>query len=253
MTVLRWIGAPVTEADVTEHRFDVLRSGTVVPGILWQPAQPERALPLVLLGHGGSGHKRASRQLHLARLFAKSQIAAVAIDGPYHGDRLTEPLDTAQYRQQMAATGVDTVTDNMLADWFAVLDAVTDLNLININQVAYLGLSMGTRFGLPLVAAAGSRLRCAVLGKYGLQQPPSWPVAIDMTRRFTRDAPRITIPVLFHIQWDDELFPRSGQLDLFDLLGSPAKQLLAFPGPHGHTAPTAITAWHEFVCRHLQV
>ena len=26
MTVLRWIGAPVTEADVTEHRFDVLRS-----------------------------------------------------------------------------------------------------------------------------------------------------------------------------------------------------------------------------------
>jgi dienelactone hydrolase len=253
VNALRWLGAPVTEAGITERRFDLLRSGTVVPGILWQPEHPQRTLPLVLLGHGGSGHKRADRQLQLARRFAESQIAAVAIDGPYHGDRLTEPLDSRQYQQQMAATGVDTVTDSMVDDWFAVLDAIGSQNLIDTNRVAYLGLSMGTRFGLPFVAAAGPRLRCAVLGKYGLQQPQSMPAAIDMTPRFTRDAPRITVPLLFHVQRDDELFPRPGQLNLFDLLGSPDKQLLTFPGPHGHTPPTAITTWHEFVCRRLEL
>jgi len=31
-----------------------------------------------------------------------------------HGDRVTEPVDSRQYQDRMAATGVDTVTDSML-------------------------------------------------------------------------------------------------------------------------------------------
>jgi hypothetical protein len=39
--------------------------------------------PYFLLGHGGSGHKRANRQLMLARRLASvSQMSVVTIDGP---------------------------------------------------------------------------------------------------------------------------------------------------------------------------
>ena len=253
MNVLRWIGEPVTERGVTERRFDLVRDVGIVPGILWLPAQPQLPLPLLLMGHGGSGHKRADRQLGLGRWFAgEAQIAAVAIDGPYHGDRVAEPVDSRQYQDRMAAIGVDTVTDSMVEDWWAVLDALTDLDTIDANRVAYLGFSMGTRFGLPYVAAAGRRLRCAVLGKYGMHQPLAMPAAVNMASRFTRDAPRITVPVLFHVQWDDELFPRIGQFELFELLGSRDKQLIAFPGAHRTAAPAAIRAWCEFVVHHLE-
>ena len=50
-----------------------------------------------------------------------------------------------------------------------------------------------------------------------------------MAPRFQQDAPNIKIPVLFHVQWDDELFSRDGQFELFDLLGTQDKQLIAFP------------------------
>ena len=179
------------------------------------------------MGHGGSGHKRAERQLQLGQHFAKvSQIAAVAIDGPFHGDRVATPLEPLQYQEMISAMGVDKVTDGMINDWFATLDALNQLGTIDADRVAYIGFSMGTRFGLPYVAAAGNRLRCAVLGKNGM----SAPIAMNMALRFTEDAPKITVPVLFHVQWDDELFPRDGQFELFDLIGTHDKQLIAFPG-----------------------
>ena len=58
MTALRWMGEPISEGGVTEHRFNLERQAGILPGILWTPTQHERPLPLVLLGHGGSGHKR---------------------------------------------------------------------------------------------------------------------------------------------------------------------------------------------------
>ncbi|WP_432935969.1 hypothetical protein ACQPXM_21970 [Kribbella sp. CA-253562] len=217
---------------------------------MWSPEPVDQPLPIVLLDHGGSGHKRGNRQLDLARWFAtEAGAASVAIDGPYHGDRALEP--TADYQRRMAEPGIEKVTDGMVADWLATLEAVTGLDGVEGDRVAYLGLSMGTRFGLPFVAAAGSRLRCAVLGKFGMQQPAGMPAEIDMRPRFAADAPRITVPVLFHVQWDDELFPRTGQLALFDLLGSPGKQLIGFSGMHAETSPMAVEAWREFVRRHL--
>jgi hypothetical protein len=57
--------------------------------------------------------------------------------------------------------------------------------------------------------------------------------------------------VLFHLQWDDEVFPRDGQLSLFDRLGSPDKQLIAFPGPHGASHPHAAAQWRDFLSHHL--
>jgi hypothetical protein len=72
-----------------------------------------------------------------------------------------------------------------------------------------------------------------------------------MAPRFKQDAPNIKVPVLFHVQWDDELFARDGQFELFDLLGAQDKRLIAFPGPHGAAAPAAVEAWCAFVTQHL--
>jgi dienelactone hydrolase len=252
--VWQWIGEPVSEGGVLERRFDLKRESGVVPGILWTPAEYDRPLPVVLMGHGGSGHKRADRQLMLARRFAAvSRAAAVAIDGPFHGDRVSEPLDRRQYQERLAAAGVEKVTDGMVDDWRATLEALGRIEGIDASRAAYIGFSMGTRFGLPFVAAAGERLRCAVLGKNGLRQSSSMHPATDMAARFRRDAPAIAIPVLFHVQWDDELFPRDGQFELFELIGSRDKRLIAFPGPHMAAPPDAVRAWCDFIERHLGV
>jgi dienelactone hydrolase len=203
------------------------------------------------MGHGGSGHKRSDRQLMLGRRLATvSQIATVTIDGPFHGDRVAETLDRQQYQAMMAAMGVDKVTDGMVDDWRATLDAVSQLDAIDADRIGYMGFSMGTRFGLPYVAADGDRLCCAVLGKNGMRQASA---LANMAPRFERDAPNITVPVLFHVQWDDELFPRQGQFELFDLLGSHDKRLIAFPGPHGGAAPAAVQAWCEFATHLLML
>jgi dienelactone hydrolase len=153
----------------------------------------------------------------------------------------------------MAAIGVDKVTDGMVDDWGATLDALSQLDTIDADRIAYIGFSMGTRFGLPYVAAASDRLRCAVLGKNGMRQMSSMSAAATMAPRFERDAPNIKMPVLFHVQWDDELFPRDGQFELFDLIGTPDKRLIAFPGPHGGATPEAVDAWCVFVTHHLVV
>jgi dienelactone hydrolase len=211
MPSLRWIGEPISESGVTECRFHLERESGIVPGILWTLTPHDRPVPLVLMGHGGNGHKRADRQLMLGRRFAGvSQMAAVAIDGPFHGDRVPEKIDRRQYQEMMAAVGVDKGTDGMIDTWRATLDALSQLDAIDAGRIAYIGFSMGTRFGLPYVAAAGDRLRCAVLGKNGMRQASPASAAVNMAPQFARDAPKITVPVLFHVQWDDELSLATG-------------------------------------------
>ncbi|MCH2537269.1 MAG: alpha/beta fold hydrolase [Dehalococcoidia bacterium] len=254
MTTIHWLNDGKNEGGVAERQFVIKGGKGPVPGIIWAPDPVESPVPLVLFGHGGSGHKRNDRSLMLGRRLAGvSRYAVVAIDGPTHGDRahpqsVSEGVDPMEV---LADIGVDTALDGMVEDWCATLDHVTECDFINPDQVAYVGFSMGTRFGLPFVAAAGGRLRCAVLGKNALEPSDKSRMANSPGHRFKMDAPKITIPVLFHMQWDDELFSRESQCGLFDLIGSEDKRLIAYPGPHGRSTPEAVDSWCRFLEGHL--
>ena len=93
------------------------------------------------------------------------------------------------------------------------LDSVGDTE-----PVGYYGLSQGGEMGIRLVAAE-PRIRAAVLGLVGSE----W--LLDV-------AARITVPVEFVLQWDDEGERRDAVLRLFDALGSAEKTLHANPGSH---------------------
>ena len=156
-------------------------------------------------------------------------------------------MAAAEYQARIAADGIDVVLDRSADEWRASIDVLGDLEIVDTNSLGYVGMSMGTRFGLPLGAILGDRVRCVAFGKFGLQQTPLMPKGLDSPERVARDARRITATALFHMQWHDDVFPRDGQLALFDLLGSSDKQLIAYSGTHGQTKPEAVSLWRDFV------
>lgn len=243
---MHWPGEDVVAKGVRERRFDVEREGRTVPGLLWTPPVAHRPRPLVLIGHGASGSKREDYVVALGRRLVRHlDVAAAAIDGPVHGDRRPPAgpgPDMPFVDFGLLWSSDTTMTDAMVADWRAVLDALQAEPDIGGGPVGYWGLSMGTILGLPLVAAE-PRIAVAVLGLMGLTGP---------TRsRLATDAPNVRGPVLFLMQWHDELFPRDTVLDLFDALGSPDKRLHAHPGPHGGVPPEEFEASERFLALHL--
>ena len=248
MSSLEWVGESVAEGQVAEREFVVRAGNGPVPGVVWMPEEAEKPLPLVLFGHGGSGHKRVSRAVMLGRRLAGvSQFAMVAIDGPAHGGR-----EGPELQDLYAEKGFDNVIDGMVDDWMATLSCFLEMDFIDGDRVGYAGFSMGCRFGLPFVAEAGDKLRCAALGKNALERREQKDGNDALGDRFRRDAPNVQVPVLFHMQWDDELFSRESQCDLFDLIGSEDKRMVCYMGPHGRSSPEAVGDWCRFLEKHLR-
>jgi dienelactone hydrolase len=248
MPNLRWTDDGKRSAAVCERDFTIERRGKAIPGVVWQPLRVTGAQPLVLMGHGGSGHKRSAKMLRMAEIFTTGYgWWAAAIDGPVHGARgpVTDAADSA-YREMWTRPNV---VQDMIDDWTAVLDALTLLDEIDKTRIGYWGVSMGTMFGLPYVAS-DARIRAAVLGKAGMRGSSVQRSGID--QHFKVYATRVTVPVLFTIQWDDERFDRDGQIELYEMLGSTDKRLHAYPGRHSDDGPEALEASAAFLHRYLR-
>lgn len=239
----------VSEMGVTERGFVLQVNGERVPGIVWAPKGAKGPRPVVLMGHGGTQHKRTEGILARARAMARHYAyATVAIDAPGHGDRVT-PEQAAAARQARAGGGAGMTAERFsemaarnakaVAEWKAALDSVEGLDFIGKGPVGYWGVSMGTAMGVPFLADE-PRVQAAVLGLAGIH-----------TEEFAAAARRITIPLMFMCQWNDEIAPREASLALYDAFGSKEKSMHANPGGHMGIPPFEREQWEQFYLRHL--
>ncbi len=237
-----------TTSDHVSERLFVLGD---IHGVLWAPATAAGRRPLVLLGHGGGQHKKAPGLARRAHHYVTAcGFAVAAIDAPGHGDRpqagehqrlvasireraaAGEPVGPLMpgYNAAMAAWAVP--------EWRATLDALQRLDHIGTDgPVGYWGLSMGGAIGVPF-AAAEPRITAAVFG-------------LVRSDGLTEAATKITIPVEFLLQWDDEMVPRESGLALFDAFASAEKTLHASPGGHRDVPHFELESSARFFARHL--
>jgi pimeloyl-ACP methyl ester carboxylesterase len=266
------ISTETTEKGVVERRFDLKVEAELVPGILWEPESALAAAtkrPTILIGHGGTQHKRTDNVLSLARTFVRHLgVSVAALDAPGHGDRVTPELRAAADTQrerlgariaagqregraqpmemspEEAKAWVDRTTRGV-TEWKALIDDLqADRPDLADGPFGYWGVSMGTAIGLPFVADE-PRITAAVLGLAGLSsdRPGS--------ERFAASAASLSIPVLFLFQANDELMTLESGVELFKAFGSKEKTMHLNPGGHVQTPAFERKAAEDFFARHL--
>jgi len=246
---LEWSEEDVSTNGVHRRNFVVRRDSRTIPGILWTPAGATGPRPLVLICHGAGNTKRDAYVVALARrLVRHHSFAAAAIDGPVHGDRRPDggkdsALMFLEFAQLWATD--PSMIDEMVTDWRTTLDALETVDEIGGGPVGWWGLSMGTILGVPVVAAE-ERIEVAVLGLMGTEGPSA-----QFGERIVTDARRIGCPVLFLLQWDDELVRREDALGLFGEIGAADKRLHAHPGGHAEVPPEGFHTSAQFLADHL--
>jgi pimeloyl-ACP methyl ester carboxylesterase len=246
-----------TEAGVTRRSFELTVAGERVPAVLWTPEGASGPRPLVLMGHGGSQHKKTPGiRARAAQYAQRLGYATLAIDAPGHGDRISREEAEAIARDVGARVTGQTApgwsperlrqmaerTARAVPEWKAALDAVQTLDEIGPKgPVGYWGVSMGTAIGVPFVAEE-PRITCAVFGLAGLRPDAA---------AFAAAAAKITIPVEFVFQWEDAVAAREHGVALFDAFGSKEKTMHVNPGGHMEIPNFEGASWERFFQRHL--
>jgi hypothetical protein len=205
------------------NRLSVTSDGNVIPAVYWLPSSPCKGV--ILACHGGSGHKLSPAILAIAGVCLPLGLAVVAIDGPVQGERradgnLDPQVAVRSFREAWQA-GIGRTS--MAAEMGAALDAFLALPGCADLPVGYVGVSMGTGYGLPLLAT-DKRFAAAAIGLWGINYPGSEHLA-----GYARE---VLCPVWFTQQWNDQTFDREGTFALFDAIGASDKRLVAYPGPH---------------------
>ena len=224
---------------------DFALKGTVrrITGALWLPERWDEATPMVLLGHGASGDRYQKPIPYLVERFTREAgFVAVALDGPVHGLRQVGAGGREAFAEEMSRPQF---LRDMTADWMDTLQGLRQAEGIGNGPLGYYGPSMGTLFGLPLLATH-EQIHAAALGLAGTTAAARHIAADLMTA-----ARAVKQPVVFLMQLEDELFPRDGYLELFDAIAADDKRLHANPGLHPQIPMEEIDFCFEFLRRHL--
>ncbi len=236
------LGPEQTEKGVsTRHLWISGYQERRVPALVLTPEDADGSRPVVMLGHGAGGRKDEPRMLSIARWLVRREGWALAIiDGPVHGERLLEGEE--RVGQQARQALLDPITyEGMAVDWQRTVDACGELPNVGTQRAAYLGFSMGSVLGVPVVAAE-PRFRCAVFAIGGIMQEGS--------NLLSQAASQISRPALLINQSEDEIFSRESAFRLYDALAGP-KRILFYPGGHTGVPREAMDRVREFLRAHL--
>lgn len=228
---------------VQERAFELARGEHCIPGVLWLPTQVTALCPLVLVQHGGSGHKRDASVLQLVAALTARGLAVAAIDGLLHGDRRHAPIEKdALLPAFLAFWQAGGERERLVDDWLCAASMLQALPEIAAARVGWCGLSMGTAYGMGVVARCPA-IRAAVLGK--------WSATYSNSAHLLADAAQVMAATLFVQHWDDELFDRQGTLDVFTALATPDKRLVVYPGGHFGRTPEELALTADFLAQRL--
>jgi alpha-beta hydrolase superfamily lysophospholipase len=223
-----------------ERSIAIANQGEGVPCVLWTPELHDPPYPLVLAGHGFTLHKRALFPSDLVETLNKHGVAVAALDAPGHGERApggdAANSDPA-WREHWRRFGAERIA----AEHSAAIDDLVSLPEI-AGPVGYWGLSLGTQYGVGVLAAE-PRIVAAVLGLSALPDPGP---------RIAAYAAGVRCPVFFIQQLDDEIAERSRSTALFEALGTTDKTLRASPGGHVHVPAQVFEEAYNFLLRHVR-
>jgi pimeloyl-ACP methyl ester carboxylesterase len=210
-----------------------------VPALVHEPAG---ARGLLLLGHGGGHGKDAPRFVELARRCALGTgLAVVCIDAVDHGER----RPTGDVGPDLPPGWHSMAIPRMVADWQAVVATLAE----RLGPPrAYVGVSMGSIFGVP-VAAALPTIAATVLLVGGIPEGP-WLDDPALAPRLLEGAAGLAHTELLMVnRTDDALFPIDGVHRLFGAVPGPRKRLVFLPGAHDDWSDELVDGAVEFVTR----
>ena len=236
---IQWTDAKDTRDNATKE-FRIRRDGMRdITGALWLPDAPVEGKTLICCGHGASGNRYQAPISDLAERFVGANLPVLSLDGPAHGLRqVGDGGRTAFFPEYQRDNSLIDMTD----DWTCAIEQIQ--SEFAIAKLAYFGLSMGSLFGLPLVASRGD-VTVAVLGLMGVQQ--NFPHGETLLKA----AADIKCPILFLMQLEDELFNREGCLQIFDAFASKDKRLHGNPGLHPEVPSEEIDCTFDFLLAHI--
>lgn len=225
--MLNWRGDVQVVGEVRcRHFTPASQADGAATAAVFEPLSPARADVLAFIQHGGSSCKDGPDVWDVAHALVGARgIRLVSLDGPVHGARrpageASPPLEVRQrffHIWEHEPAHIDRHVDA----WRSLMDETTQA--WQPERLAWIGLSMGTAYGLPVLARE-PRLGSAVIGMWG--------TSFVNSQRLVADAAKVRGRVLFQQKWHDELFSREGQLALFDALGTDDRRLHVYPGGH---------------------
>ena len=241
--MIDWIDAKDASGKPTRE-FRITRDGRRdITGALWLPALPSTGKTLMCFGHGASGDRYQAPICRLAgRFIGEARLPVLSLDGPVHGLRQVGEGGRKAFFPEFQR---DDALVDMTAEWNLAISEVQALREVGKGKLAYFGLSMGTVFGIPLIAARDD-IVVATLGLFGVQDN------LPHTEEFVAAAREITCPLFFLMQLQDELFGRDGYLAIFDTFASKDKRLHANPGLHPEIPAEEIDFAFDFMVEHIE-
>jgi pimeloyl-ACP methyl ester carboxylesterase len=220
-----------------------------VTATLWATEHAAPGTPIVCIGHGGGRHRQHPSVEGRARLLTDVGLRALALDVGGHGPRPRSPEDDEQvarlHAARRAGEPIGPIVEPFNADlarrtvpeWRALIAGLLAIPEIGDAPIGYWGITLGTAIGVPL-AAEEPLIRAAALGLF-------WPSTLIEAAR------RITVPIEFAMQWDDEHIPREGSLALYEAFASTEKSLHVNAGKHMDMPRFEAASAVRFFQRHL--